>query len=173
MIIGIDLNSRKAALSLLPTDRDHGARPELRKFAVPTRITDRAVICGRLYEWTAKQVFAEDIVYIESPVVAGARNIQSTIKCSAAYGAVLAAVNSVHARVVEVPISSWKVATTGNGHSSKDDVSAWLYRTHPDVHTECAGDQDLIDSHCIALFGELTERSSSPRARGSLLHQAS
>lgn len=175
MIVGIDLNSRSVAMALRPMGQDDGPW-SVRKHTVKVTkyaTLDRAAVLGELYGFVVTHVFPEDIVYVESPVLAGARNIQSTIKVAAAYGAVLAAVNAAHARAVEVAVSSWKLATVGRGNASKDDVGDWLHVQHPSVHTECAGDQDLMDAACIALYAELTERSSYAGARERrLLHQA-
>jgi Holliday junction resolvasome RuvABC endonuclease subunit len=177
LLIGIDLNSHSVALCLLPFNADErGQRASHLKFSVKVtpRVPPREHILGELYRYVAGHVFPQDVVYVEAPILAGVRNIQSTIKVAAAYGAVLAAVNSTHARVVEVPVALWKVATQGKGNASKDDVAEWLHATHPDHHTECGGDQDLVDATCIALYGELTERSALAGARQRpLLHQAS
>lgn len=146
----------------------------VKKYKVKDRVKDRAVILGELVVFVQSQIYPEDKVYVEAPVLAGARNIQSTIKVAAAYGAVLAAINGQHAQAFEVPVSSWKLATVGKGNASKDDVSAWLHAQHPHVYTECAGDQDLMDAACVALFAQGHERSDVAGARERrLLHQAS
>lgn len=165
MIIGIDLNSRSVALSCLRLDGGfHGFLTHTNKSK------DRAEILGDLYDYVLHSVTSGDQVYVESPVLAGARNIQSTIKVAAAYGAVLAALDYRHATVHEVPISSWKLATVGKGNAAKSDVSDWLLAQHPIVHRECSGDQNLMDAHCIALYGH---RDWSTRlSERHLLHQA-
>lgn len=153
MVIGIDLNSRKLAMA-----KNLNGQLLLHAFAVPKKITDRALICSMLYNHTRTRVMSDDVVYIEAPVVAGARNIQSTIKCAAAYGAVLAAISSVGAVAIETPISLWKLHTVGKGNVSKVDIGNWLHTMHPSVHRECSGDQDLMDASCIALYGQGQER---------------
>lgn len=171
-VFGCDLNSRKVALAQI-----HGGGFLLHAYKVPEKryaLTNRAAVLGELYAYTLGIVSEGDLVYVESPIVAGARNIQSTIKVAAAYGAVLAAINGQHAQAFEVPVSSWKLATVGKGNASKDDVSAWLHAQHPHVYTECAGDQDLMDAACVALFAQGHERSDVAGARERrLLHQAS
>jgi Holliday junction resolvasome RuvABC endonuclease subunit len=165
VILGIDLNSRSVAISYLHADgRFHGFQ------SFTTKYKDRAQILGALHDWMRYQVTSGDVVYVESPVLAGVRNIQSTIKVAAAYGSVLAAVDLRHAECVEVPVSSWKLATVGRGNASKDDVSKWLHAQHPDVHTECSGDQNLMDAHCIALYGY--QDWSKQLSERHLLHQA-
>lgn len=172
MNIGIDLNSRSVAMVGFPTKPDD-MHPFWHKFTVPAKLMDRAAICGLLYADVVKHVFPEDQVYVEAPVLAGVKNIQSTIKVAAAYGAVLAAINSTRAVTHEVPVSLWKVATVGKGNASKSDVADWLHEQHPDHHRECGTDQDLIDANCIALYAELTERSSLAGVRERrLLHSA-
>lgn len=146
---GVDLNSSKIAAVTL----DRFETIELH------RSLPRAAILDGLHYGMKTLLSPGDVVYVESPVLAGVRNIQSTIKVAAAYGAVLAAINAAHATAIETPVSLWKVATVGRGNASKLDVSDWLYAQHPDHHRECDGDQDLIDATCIALFAQTRART--------------
>lgn len=148
MLIGIDLNSRKLAACLWD-EKTYYTSEAYRG------ITDRPAICAMLYEAACELVKPGDRVFIEEPVLAGVRNIQSTIKCAAAYGAVLAALHLSHAVVTPLPVATWKLATIGKGNASKVDVSNWLDAQHPLSYRECGGDQDLVDATCIALSGKL------------------
>ena len=87
--------------------------------------------------------------YVEAPIMAGARNIQSTIKVAQTVGLVRTLVPNA----IEVAVSSWKKATVGNGNASKDMVREWLERVHPEVAHMCLGNQDLYDAACISLYG--------------------
>lgn len=148
MIKGIDLNSRAIALIGITEPWIY------EKIEVHGKVTDRAQILGMLHQSALEIIEPGDQVYVEAPILAGMRNIQSTVKIAAAYGAVLSAIDMRRAAAIEVPVSSWKVATVGHGAASKDDVSRWLHRVHPSVHRECSGDQDLMDAACIALYGQ-------------------
>jgi Holliday junction resolvasome RuvABC endonuclease subunit len=97
----------------------------------------------------------DPVIYCEEPVVAGARNLRSTILVAETVGVVLA----LNARVHLVPVSSWKKATVGNGNASKADVTEWLTREHPSYASECHDtqhreSQDLRDAAAIYLYGK-------------------
>lgn len=88
-------------------------------------------------------------IYCEEPVVAGARNIRSTILVAETVGMILAL--NAHVRVV--PVSSWKKATVGKGNATKDEVTEWLRREHPDYASNCHESQDLTDAAAIFIYG--------------------
>jgi Holliday junction resolvasome RuvABC endonuclease subunit len=87
--------------------------------------------------------------YCEEPPLAGARNLQTFLHLSQTSGVVACSVPACL-----VPVSSWKLGTVGHGNASKDDVARWLRATHPTLFEACAGDQNLIDATCIALYGQ-------------------
>jgi Holliday junction resolvasome RuvABC endonuclease subunit len=91
-----------------------------------------------------------DEIYVEEPVVAGPRNLRSTLLIAETVGALM---GDLRALVTLVPVTSWKKGTTGHGNATKSDVALWLKSTYPDYDAKCAGDQDLIDAVCIALYG--------------------
>jgi Holliday junction resolvasome RuvABC endonuclease subunit len=87
--------------------------------------------------------------YTEEPPLAGARNLQTFLHLSQTSGVVACCVPTAL-----VPVSSWKKGTVGNGSASKDLVARWLSRRHPAFFEACAGDQNLVDATCIALYGK-------------------
>lgn len=91
-------------------------------------------------------------VAIEEPPLAGSRNLRTFLALAQVSGITAAAAGP---EAILVPVSSWKKGTVGNGAASKDLVSAWLRRVHPDYHKACAGDQNLIDATCIALYAHM------------------
>jgi Holliday junction resolvasome RuvABC endonuclease subunit len=93
------------------------------------------------------------LAVVEAPVVAGARNLQSTIKQALVVGAVLAAIQEWGFATHTVAISSWKKSVVGHGGSTKEAVAAWLREAHPVLGALCGRDQDLIDAACIYLYG--------------------
>lgn len=102
------------------------------------------------------------IIYCEEPVVAGVRNLRSTILIAETVGMILA----LNAKVRLVPVSSWKKATVGNGHATKADVTEWLAREHPEYASKCRDtqqreSQDLRDAAAIYLFGRFVETGTS------------
>jgi Holliday junction resolvasome RuvABC endonuclease subunit len=93
-------------------------------------------------------------IWIEAPVLAGVRNVQSTIKVAQTTGIVHAVLAQTH----EVAVSSWKKRTVGQGNASKPQVRDWLDEAHPDIARMCRGNQDLYDAACIALYGRAVQQ---------------
>lgn len=140
MTVGIDCGARKLALVC----------PERGVFAV---LEVKKIDYERFYEaagaffGTYQPMLDEEKWFVEAPVVAGARNLQSTIKVAQTVGIV----HALAPNVTEVAVSSWKKATVGNGNASKAMVKEWLDKEHPDLALMCRGNQDLYDAACIAL----------------------
>lgn len=90
-----------------------------------------------------------DLVVIEAPVVAGARNIQSTIKQSMVNGALQAAVRQQKIPFELIAISSWKKEALGKGNLDKPGVKRAVRSRWPDAATRLGSDQDLFDAYSI------------------------
>jgi Holliday junction resolvasome RuvABC endonuclease subunit len=93
-------------------------------------------------------------VFIEEPVLAGRRNVRTTLQQAQLVGALLAATTAFTRYVYLVPVGKWKAGTVGSGNASKPDVALWLNGVHPAYSAACGGKQDLIDACCIALYGD-------------------
>jgi hypothetical protein len=91
-----------------------------------------------------------DVLFVEEPPMAGARNIRTFAALNQVVGAILSA-NT--AQKYLVPVDSWKKATVGKGGVGKDVVGEWLRVHHPGIWAECAGNQNLMDAACLALYG--------------------
>lgn len=143
----MDLSSRTAALYALNPN-------QAIKIVVPaSKSKDRAYTANVLFEGAV--AFLDQVgathVFIEEPVLAGARNIRSTLLIAQIAGAMLIAAGSE--RVVRfVPVSTWKAAL-GHGHADKDAVRRFIDSLHPQVAQECGHDQDLYDAAGVALYG--------------------
>lgn len=155
--VGIDVDSRSIAIARV--DLTSAAATHPMRIKTPTKIIERAAILRYLREELAGNGdwFADAAVCVESPIVAGVRNLQSTIKVAGVYGITLSVVGA-WAPVAEVAVSSWKKTTVGNGNANKAAVSKWLQATHPLLYSACfttSGklDQNLVDATCIALHG--------------------
>lgn len=98
----------------------------------------------------------DPVIYCEEPVVAGARNLRSTILVAETVGMILALNAVVHL----VPVSSWKKATVGKGNATKDEVTAWLREEHPHYDSLCGSSQDLRDAAAIYLYGRSVDLGS-------------
>lgn len=144
MSIGIDCGGQKIAIVDLQTN--YADVYDVR------RKQDRNRVIREMARWVENHShwIAGRPVFVEAPVLAGARNIQSTIKVAQTTGAVLAGLDNVR----EVAISSWKKRTVGNGNANKEQVRLWLDVTHPEIAHMCGGNQDLYDAACIALYGQ-------------------
>jgi len=102
----------------------------------------------------------DQVIYCEEPVVAGARNLRSTILIAETVGMILA----LNARVHLVPVSSWKKGTVGKGNATKDQVTEWLREEHPEYAGYCRDtkwreNQDLRDAAAIYIYGRGLEVS--------------
>lgn len=148
MTVGVDVGGRKIAI--VSHDAGVFASYELKKIDYPRfRKEARAWLEGYVG-------FLEDPHWVmEAPVVAGVRNLQSTIRVAQTFGLVACVVPGVE----EVAVSSWKKATVGNGNASKLQVRQWLDDKHPVAARMCRGNQDLYDAACIALYGERLRNS--------------
>lgn len=144
MIWGIDPASKKIAI--------FGGHP-LQARVIRVAKTDRSEELRKLRERLCDVIDEDDTVYVEEPVLAGARNIRSTLLVAETVGMILSVCN---AKLVEV--STWKKSTVGKGNASKDDVRVWLERAYPQYATACGGDQDLIDATGIFVHGRGVER---------------
>lgn len=92
-------------------------------------------------------------VFIEGPLVAGARNIRTALKMAMAVGAIVSGVTRYTFRCYLVPVSKWKKATIGIGNASKDQVALWLNQVYPAYAALCGASQDLVDAACISRYG--------------------
>lgn len=156
--VGVDVDSRSIAIARV--DLSSAAATHPMRIKVPAKITERAAILAYLREELAGNAdwFSDATVCVEAPIVAGKRNLQSTIKIAGVYGVTLSVVGQ-WAPVVEVAVDSWKKATVGKGGVNKTVVTAWLRETHPLLYSGCfttsgSLDQNLVDATCIALYGE-------------------
>lgn len=150
VVIGADVSSRSVAFFEIHTN---GLMVPI-KYKVPTKIIDRAEILQAIGDFVMSRQYQtmDSTLYVEAAVVAGARNIQSTIKVAMAIGVV---VERARARHIEmVAIDSWKQYVAGKGGVSKDVVcDALKLFEHGRISEMCHGDQDLVDAASIALYG--------------------
>ena len=98
-------------------------------------------------------------LYVEAPVVAGARNLQATIGIAETVGMVL----SLGYPATLVPISTWKKAVVGSGNAKKEDVEAWYKSTGGTLKG-----QDFYDAAAIRAYG-VQDMDLAERLRGGIL----
>lgn len=89
------------------------------------------------------------ILFCEEPVVAGARNIRTSLQIAQTVGVVLAST----ARSYLVPVSTWKIETVGKGNADKSAVMDWIRQDYPGYFAACDGNQDIADAAAIAIYG--------------------
>jgi hypothetical protein len=149
VIYGIDPSSKTIAVVKLTDD---GVYVSSRKYVLMETAGVEAVgwafKCWRRYCATNK-IGKGDLVVIEGAVLAGARNIQSTIKIAYLNGVIQGVSRGTGATVVVVSIWEWKRTFTGSGGASKEDVAAESSRRFPAL----GNDQDLHDAAGIAVHG--------------------
>jgi hypothetical protein len=149
-MIGIDLGVRKVTLFQID-GTPFGLHYETPK---SERSTELADIAGYLQRLEAEGLL-EGTKWVEAPLLAGMRNIQTTIAIAQTSGTVLSSLSDTH----QVPVSSWKQRTVGKGNADKSAVRAWLDEYHPKLAQLCGSNQDLYDAACIGLYGREQARA--------------
>lgn len=152
MIYGCDVAMRRVALACPTTGT-------VTLWTSPVaRMVPVELLCAEVARWAATAVDTGDVVAVELPVVAGMRNLQSTIKVALVTGAVMAGLGSAGAVVHPVAISTWKKEICGHGNLDKAGVASWLHEHHPDLAAICGQvgtfTQDAVDATCIALWAQ-------------------
>lgn len=153
MIYGIDVSMRRVAVACPEWNRAAA-------FGLPPKVPHTLAMV-LISKYVRSMIPADAIVYIEAPVVAGARNLQSTIKAAMTCGAVIGRLD--HATVHLIAVDTWKKAVCGLGGIDKAAVRDWLYASSPVLAEACNDDQDRIDATCIALAGHLGAQGALPR----------
>jgi Holliday junction resolvasome RuvABC endonuclease subunit len=149
-IAGADLSSRSIALVSVEPLR-------MAKFKVKDKVRSRHVIAQQLLDQASFWLLETGVetLFIEEPVVAGARNIRASLLIAQIAGVLLAAARDIPSgQVYMTAVSSWKKGTVGHGGASKIDVREWLSREHPEIAAQSGYDQDLCDAAVIALYGQ-------------------
>lgn len=154
MILGVDPGLRKLAWF-----RDSHLYGEVVLMRGQPRHSEVRSLFSRLYQ----EILLGEIthVFCEEPVVAGARNLRTTIGIAETVGGVLA----LPCEVTLVPVSSWKKEVLGNGNSNKQEVARWFQRTYPGIKAS----QDVCDAAAICEYGRKVVDRGQRMARGGSL----
>lgn len=157
-VIGIDPNSHGFHAAIVNIEDGEEDEVVLRQFK--TRASEYRLWSGVLafINQKATEVLTgiglnDAAVFIEEPLVAGARNLRSSLKLAQAVGALVAGATEYTDHVYLIPVSTWKKGVVGTGNASKDEVALWLNRVYPNYAAQCDGSQDFIDACCIARYG--------------------
>lgn len=137
-IIGIDLGVRTAHVSTPRHCFTIGLKP---------KAGSRCEEIQCIYDGIEDRFGADTYAFVEEPVVAGARNLRTSLRIAQISGAVLSAINGEL-----VPVSTWKKAIVGKGNAKKEEVKAWL-KTQPEYDMAFSS-QDWIDATCLRLYGQ-------------------
>lgn len=162
MIYGVDPGCRKLALFGVELD---GSRFVAKAWTAPTssRGLEVSTLQGHLRRVVDRD--PEAVIFCEDAIVAGARNLQTTIQLAHTVGMVL----SQEPMTYLAPVGKWKKETTGNGSSDKQGVSDWLRLEYPEYFAACDGNQDIVDAAAIAVYGRgVVLRSVDSRSRSNL-----
>jgi hypothetical protein len=144
--VGIDYGVRSAHIAII-TDKDLTVHT-ISTDKLDSRQDELIYIRSKIEQFLSDI----DIVVIESPVLAGPRNLQVLISMSQVCGVLLTSCTPHTA--VTVAVASWKKEIVGKGNASKEEVANWLEKYYPDFYNKCQR-QDHIDATCIALYGKL------------------
>jgi Holliday junction resolvasome RuvABC endonuclease subunit len=149
-IWGIDLGARSWHAARI----DDGHHTVYSCQIKPKKIEERAKILRTLSVELATLLDGSDPVYIEEPVVAGARNLRTSLMLAHTAGALM---SRIAGPVTLVPVSSWKKEVCGHGGLSKQDIWNWLKINEPMFFDNCLEDQNKIDATCISMYGVIQE----------------
>jgi len=151
MIYGIDANSKSVAITCWNGSEYIGRKFDVwERWAVESAPWFRRIL---IRYFGAMSLYSGDSVFLEQPVVAGARNIMSTIKQAYISGIIQEVIGVYEATCVLVPVPTWKAAATGRGNASKDQVKVAV-RLHCEHYAnKINGDEDLFDSAGICIYG--------------------
>ena len=156
MSIGIDCGGSKIAVVTVTDEQvtdfgvweaDPDAHRGVQLYEMGKHLTHRWYTKSRLHD-----------VWVEAPLVAGVKNLQSSLKVAQSTGVVQAALYNVR----QVAVSSWKKHTVGSGNADKNGVREWVQENHPQVYALLGHSQDLIDAYCIARYGEVIASTLTP-----------
>lgn len=146
MIVGVDCGLRKITLFSeaggvhLELTRGFARENELRML--------RTDFIATLMKWTGGFEAQIERIYMEDAIVAGARNLRTSLGIAQTVGAVL----SIGYPTTLVPVATWKKAVVGSGNAKKEDVAAWFKAQYPaDTHDN----QDIADAAAIYNYGLL------------------
>lgn len=153
VIVGVDQSSKKLAVTILtPVDSGYdieymGAYSASKKAGPVDRLLQLSAFLDNLLR--NRNI---ELLLCESPLI-GRGGAKSTILQAQVVGALY--LTAKHRRVSSVDAvhpSTWKSQIVGNGKASKDDVAAWVRRERAEAHRLANGDQDMLDSYCIAEY---------------------
>lgn len=151
-VIGIDPSSRKVAATVLRPDGSFDIWP------MPIKLVPLPLRCVNAYNLVRDLVRLASpcVVVLEQPVsVAGKGSIRAVIPQARVNGAICAAALRAGAKeVIDVTPSQWKMDVISVGDASKTIVAKHLLKTWPALYHAAGGDQDVLDSACIALYGK-------------------
>lgn len=151
-VVGIDPSSRKLAAVVMPPDGPFNFHTcAIPPKSLPTR-------CVLAYNWTRNliQSVGRCIVVLEAPVsVAGRGSIRAVIPQARVNGAIsAAALRSGAIDVLDVSPSQWKMDVISVGDASKHIIAKHVLKVWPALYHAAQGDQDVLDSGCMALYGK-------------------
>lgn len=151
MIVGVDLGTRRVALSCI--DEDFVWSLDMDKVAL-----------RRIYssEWQMGTALAESSylamrnagiapskMYFERPVVF--KNVNTSVGQALSAGAFF---SHLPGQAVQIyPSSVWKKEVIGSGNANKADTRSWVEREHPTLAQACAGVEDCYDAVAICEYG--------------------
>jgi Holliday junction resolvasome RuvABC endonuclease subunit len=154
-VVGIDPSSKKLAWTVLTSGSlwCGSARLPLKK-ADPYTPNNAAVAMTVARELVgyAADLAREPVFFIEMPVV-GRGGVYSSLSQAYVNGVVQAVVSAQGHEIVLVHPSKWKSRVVGKGSATKPDVAEYLRLRWPDLYAAANGDEDIIDSAAIALYG--------------------
>jgi Holliday junction resolvasome RuvABC endonuclease subunit len=154
VIFGVDLGVRSVSIFGLTESKDDGD-PVAYHCEVAKSNRGGELLSLRQALLNMVTVDYQDLIVVEEPPYVNNRRTFGQLSMTA--GAML----SVSSNSYPVAVDDWKKATVGRGGVGKPEVAQWLAAAHPELSARCAGNQNLVDAACIALYGQLLRGTST------------
>ena len=162
-VLGIDLGTRKAALSLFIDTELFLARDFESRESSP-RQQQLRYLAQVVYDFCDN--YEPDWVWIEGIIVGN--NRKYSLALAEVKGAILSELALLEEKqlfgIDWVDNTRWKKEIIGSGNATKEEIQNWVKENHPPYAVLCGEDQDKYDATCIGLYGvRIVERSESLR----------
>lgn len=152
LVIGIDPGGRKFDLFAIASMGDEAITVvhsyEAKKSSVGRECDEIARHAQEVIDQLANTYGLTPVIFIEAPVVAGAGNLQVSLRIAQTVGAL----HTVTYDSYQVAVAEWKKTVIGKGNAGKPEVKEWMQVQYPNLTKLCTK-QDHFDAAAIALFG--------------------
>lgn len=140
LVAGFDVGSRKVAITVM----DVVTEQIVTYREVVAKKTSRAQEINEVVTGVEDLIPRIDFAVVEEPLIG--RGTRASLMVTQTVGGLLHVLGAKPTTTTLVPVATWKKDVLGHGHSTKEDIRAWVEDTYG-LHLKS---QDLNDSVAIA-----------------------